>query len=59
LPGNKEAQFTGRVTFVSPEANPINRQVKVIAEFDNQDGRLKAGLPAKMTIRPGSPPPKP
>jgi multidrug efflux pump subunit AcrA (membrane-fusion protein) len=62
LPGAKAAAFAGRVTFVSPEANPINRQVKLIAEFDNRDGRLRAGLPAKMTIRvgpPSSPPPSP
>jgi RND family efflux transporter MFP subunit len=51
LPGAKAATFTGRVTFVSPEANPINRQVRLIAEFDNHDGRLRAGLPAKMTIQ--------
>jgi multidrug efflux pump subunit AcrA (membrane-fusion protein) len=51
LPGAKTATFTGRVTFVSPEANPINRQVRLIAEFDNSDGRLRAGLPAKMTIQ--------
>ncbi len=54
LPGNQETHFTGRVTFVSPETNPINRQVKLIAEFDNPDGRLKAGLPAKMTVRVGT-----
>lgn len=52
--GAKETSFTGQVTFISPEANPISRQVKVIAEFDNRDGRLRAGLPAKMTIRAGS-----
>lgn len=56
LPGAKAAAFAGRVTFVSPEANPINRQVKLIAEFDNRDGQLRAGLPAKMTIRVGPPP---
>jgi membrane fusion protein, multidrug efflux system len=53
LADGKETAFTGRVAFVSPEANPINRQVKLIAEFDNQGGRLRAGLPAKMTIRTG------
>jgi len=50
LPGNQESQFSGRVSFVSPEANPINRQVKLIAEFENPDGRLRAGLPAKMSV---------
>jgi Multidrug resistance efflux pump len=54
LADGKETAFTGRVAFVSPEANPINRQVKLIAEFDNHGGRLRAGLPAKMTIRPGA-----
>ncbi len=52
--GGKETSFTGQVTFVSPEANPISRQVKVIVEFENRDGRLRAGLPARMTIRAGS-----
>lgn len=51
--GGREISFTGQVTFVSPEANPISRQVKVIAEFENRDGRLRAGLPAKMTVRAG------
>jgi membrane fusion protein, multidrug efflux system len=54
LSGAKATPFTGRVTFVSPEANPINRQVKLIAEFDNRDGRLRAGLPARMTVRYGN-----
>jgi macrolide-specific efflux system membrane fusion protein len=53
LSGAKTTAFTGRVTFVSPEANPINRQVKLIAEFDNRDGRLRAGLPARMSVRLG------
>ena len=54
LPGNRQAQFTGRVSFASPEANPINRQVKVIAEFENQQGRLRAGLPATMVLQIGT-----
>jgi multidrug efflux pump subunit AcrA (membrane-fusion protein) len=53
LIGATSSAFTGRVTFVSPEANPINRQVRVVAEFDNPDGRLRAGLPAKMSIHVG------
>jgi macrolide-specific efflux system membrane fusion protein len=54
LPGGKTGVFRGKVTFVSPEANPINRQVRVWAEFDNQDGRLRPGLSARMIIRPVS-----
>src|SRR5262245_5297228 len=52
LPGGKTGLFRGKVTFVSPEANPINRQVRVWAEFENQDGRLRPGLSARMVIRP-------
>jgi len=59
LSGGKTTAFTGRVTFVSLEANPINRQVKLIAEFDNRDGRLRAGLPARMTVQLGQPAPAP
>ena len=59
LTGGKPTAFTGRVTFVSPEANPINRQVRLIAEFDNADGRLRAGLPAKMSVQIGPPPTSP
>lgn len=53
LSGATPTAFTGRVTFVSPESNPINRQVRIIAEFDNPDGRLRAGLTAKMSVHVG------
>lgn len=52
LPGGKTGVFRGKVTFVSPEANPINRQVRIWAEFDNPDGQLRPGLSARMVIRP-------
>ena len=52
LPGGKSGVVRGKVTFVSPEANPINRQVRVWAEFDNPDGRLRPGLSARMVVRP-------
>jgi macrolide-specific efflux system membrane fusion protein len=59
LPGEKPAAFRGTVTFVSPEVNPINRQVRVWAEFDNADGRLRAGLPAKLIVKPAAPAARP
>lgn len=49
--GGRELSFAGLVTFVSPEANPINRQVKLMAEFDNPHGRLRSGSAAKLIIR--------
>ncbi|HEX5105720.1 MAG TPA: HlyD family efflux transporter periplasmic adaptor subunit [Pirellulaceae bacterium] len=54
LPGEKSATFRGTVTFVSPEVNPINRQVRVWAEFDNADGRLRSGIPAKLILKPAT-----
>jgi len=44
-------KFTGKIVFVSPEVDPITGQVRVWAEIDNRDGRLRPGQPAEMTIR--------
>ena len=43
-------QFTGKVAFVSPEVDPLNGQVRVWAEIDNRDGRLRPGLSGALTI---------
>jgi multidrug efflux pump subunit AcrA (membrane-fusion protein) len=40
----------GTVLFVSPEVDPINGQVRVWAEIDNREGRLRPGQPARMVI---------
>jgi multidrug efflux pump subunit AcrA (membrane-fusion protein) len=40
----------GTVLFVSPEVDPINGQVRVWAEVDNREGRLRPGQPARMVI---------
>lgn len=41
----------GTIVFVSPEVDPITGQVRVWAEIDNRDGRLRPGQPAKMVVR--------
>jgi RND family efflux transporter MFP subunit len=43
-------QFSGTIVFVSPEVDPITGQVRVWAEIDNRDGRLRPGQPAKMVV---------
>ena len=48
-PRSEEA-FDGKVVFVSPEVDPINRQVRVWAEFDNSEGSLRPGEQIEMTI---------
>src|SRR4051794_3509257 len=42
--------FTGKIVFVSPEVDPITRQVRVWAEIDNRDGRLRPGQSARMVL---------
>jgi macrolide-specific efflux system membrane fusion protein len=40
----------GTLVFVSPEMDPITGQVRVWADIDNRDGRLRPGQPARMTV---------
>lgn len=47
----------GRVVFVSPEAEPVNSQVKFWAEIDNRQLRLRAGLTASVVILDETAPP--
>lgn len=42
----------GQVTFVSPEANPVNSQVRIFLEVDNQTGDLRPGLRVQANIDP-------
>jgi macrolide-specific efflux system membrane fusion protein len=46
----KPAEFTGTVTFVSPEIDPVNGQVRVWAEIDNPDLKLRPGLHGSLVI---------
>jgi macrolide-specific efflux system membrane fusion protein len=48
--GGQPRTLTGKLLFVSPEADPVNRQTRVLAEVDNKDQLLPAGLRATMTI---------
>jgi len=46
----KPQTFAGKIAFVSPEVDPITGQVRVWAEIDNRNGRLRTGQAAKMKI---------
>jgi macrolide-specific efflux system membrane fusion protein len=48
--GDNAESFTGKIVFVSPEVDPITNQVRIWAEIDNRDGRLRPGQPVKMVI---------
>jgi macrolide-specific efflux system membrane fusion protein len=40
----------GQVAFVSPEVDPVSRQVRVWAEIDNREGRLQPGQQGRMVF---------
>jgi macrolide-specific efflux system membrane fusion protein len=40
----------GAIVFVSPEVDPITGQVRVWAEIDNREGKLRPGQPARMVV---------
>ncbi len=50
LPGQPQTRFSGTVTFVDPEIDPVNRQVRVWVEVDNPRLQLQPGMRAGMSI---------
>ncbi|WP_417387996.1 efflux RND transporter periplasmic adaptor subunit [Gimesia sp.] len=51
-PGTKQTmEFQGRISFVSPEVNPVNNQTRVWAEIENPDLKLKPGMRASLIIK--------
>lgn len=54
LPGEREADFSGRLVFVSPEISPVNGQVRVWAEIENLALLLRPGLRGVMLIQPAA-----
>lgn len=46
----KTNDYTGTLTFVSPEISPVNGQVRLWAEIDNRELQLRPGQRASMTI---------
>jgi multidrug efflux pump subunit AcrA (membrane-fusion protein) len=50
FPGNVGEPVSGEITFVSPEVEPVNQQVRIWAEFDNPERRIRPGLVASMEV---------
>jgi len=46
----KPTVYVGKLSFVSPEANPVNGQVRVAAMFENGGRVLQPGLHGELTI---------
>jgi macrolide-specific efflux system membrane fusion protein len=49
-PDRPSSRFTGKLIFVSPEVDPVNHQVRVLAEIENPDFALRPGLRGQMAI---------
>jgi multidrug resistance efflux pump len=49
--GEKEHEVSGRLIFISPDANPVNRQVRVHLEIDNPDLLFRPGMRVEAEIR--------
>jgi macrolide-specific efflux system membrane fusion protein len=50
MPDESRSEFPGVLVFVSPEVDPVNRQVRIWAEIENRTGKLRPGVRAAMTI---------
>ncbi|HTN75237.1 MAG TPA: efflux RND transporter periplasmic adaptor subunit [Pirellulaceae bacterium] len=42
--------YRGKVTFISPEADPFNGQVRFVAEIENPKGTLKPGQKGNLSL---------
>jgi len=42
--GKEPMEARGKVSFISPVANPVNGQVRVFLEIDNSKGELRPGV---------------
>ena len=49
-PGGAEVQLPGVLRYVSPEMDPVNRQVRVWAEVDNSQRQLRPGDRGRLLI---------
>ena len=50
VPGRPATRFRGKVAYVSPEIDPVNGQIRMWAEIENPDLKLRPGMRADMTI---------
>jgi macrolide-specific efflux system membrane fusion protein len=50
IESSEQSPAAGTIVFISPEMDPITGQVRVWAEIDNRDARLRPGQPVNMTI---------
>lgn len=52
LPRGRQLTVAGKITFVSPEVNPVNGEVRVWAEVPNPELELRPGVQGRLEIAP-------
>lgn len=50
--GAEREPFTGKLTFVSPEIDPVNGQIRVWAEIENRNQALRPGERGRLELGP-------
>lgn len=50
LPKAPATEYPGKIVFVDPEIDPVNAQVRIWAEVENPQLRLRPGMKASMVI---------
>lgn len=50
--GESGGEFPGQVVFVSPEIDPLNAQVRIWADVENSDLKLRPGMQATLVVMP-------
>jgi macrolide-specific efflux system membrane fusion protein len=57
--GEAAGKYEGRISFVSPEVNPVNGQVRLWAEVPNVDNTLRPGMNGTLVLAPRGDSPAP
>ncbi|NUQ65726.1 MAG: efflux RND transporter periplasmic adaptor subunit [Pirellulales bacterium] len=50
LPGQAGTEFAGTIVFLDPQIDPVNGQVRIWAEVENEGLRVRPGMRARMVI---------
>ena len=48
--GEQRIEAAGKVSYVAPEINPVNREFEIWVDIDNKDGKLRPGLVGTLQI---------
>lgn len=51
LPDGRMVKKNGKITFIHPEIDPVNQQVRVWADVENDDWSLQPGMAAQMRVQ--------